>query len=385
MNFDPIVAFFLLLLLLAAGEVISIWTRARIPMLLVAMLGYLILTWTGVFPENITEQSTIPALATVAIAPLIVHMGTLMSLDVLKKQWRAVVIALGGLAGALILVLTIITLIFDFKTAASGIGPISGGVIALLITTERLTELGLTSMIVIPVMIQAFQSPIGMPLATFFMRKYSKYFLTHKEEFKENYQINLDEENNVTNRPNILQNNIILLTIVIGCGALAMLLGNVTPIHYTLYSLVFGILLVNLKIIPKAVLEKANSFTFLMVALMIIIINTMGGITPSDVISNLPAVLMLLLVGIAGLLIGGFIVSKLVGWHPNKGMPVALTALLGFPADYILCEEVARGETDNEADRKALFDELVSPMVIGGFVTVTVASVFIASIIMGMI
>ena len=385
MNFDPIVAFFLLLLLLAAGEVISIWTRARIPMLLVAMLGYLILTWTGVFPENITEQSTIPALATVAIAPLIVHMGTLMSLDVLKKQWRAVVIALGGLAGALILVLTIITLIFDFKTAASGIGPISGGVIALLITTERLTELGLTSMIVIPVMIQAFQSPIGMPLATFFMRKYSKYFLTHKEEFKENYQINLDEENNVTNRPNILQNNIILLTIVIGCGALAMLLGNVTPIHYTLYSLVFGILLVNLKIIPKAVLEKANSFTFLMVALMIIIINTMGGITPSDVISNLPAVLMLLLVGIAGLLIGGFIVSKLVGWHPNKGMPVALTALLGFPADYILCEEVARGETDNEVDRKALFDELVSPMVIGGFVTVTVASVFIASIIMGMI
>ena len=385
MNFDPIVAFFLLLLLLAAGEVISIWTRARIPMLLVAMLGYLVLTWTGVFPENITEQSTIPALAAVAIAPLIVHMGTLMSLDVLKKQWRAVVIALGGLAGALILVLTIITLIFDFKTAASGIGPISGGVIALLITTERLTELGLTSMIVIPVMIQAFQSPIGMPLATFFMRKYSKYFLTHKGEFKENYQINLDEENNVTNRPNILQNNIILLTIVIGCGALAMLLGNVTPIHYTLYSLVFGILLVNLKIIPKAVLEKANSFTFLMVALMIVIINTMGGITPSDVVSNLPAVFMLLLIGIAGLLIGGFITSKLVGWHPNKGMPVALTALLGFPADYILCEEVARGETDNEADRKALFDELVSPMVIGGFVTVTVASVFIASIIMGMI
>jgi len=385
MNFDPIVAFFLLLLLLAAGEIISIWTRARVPMLLVAMLGYLVLTWTGVFPENITEQSTIPALAVVAIAPLIVHMGTLMSLDVLKKQWRAVVIALGGLGGAIILVLTIIPLIFDFKTAASGIGPISGGVIALLITTERLTELGLTSMIVIPVMIQAFQSPIGMPLATSFMRKYSKYFLTHKEEFKENYQINLDEENNVTNRPNILQNNIILLTIVIGFGALAMLLGNITPIHYTLYSLVFGILLVNLKIIPKAVLEKANSFTFLMVALMIVIINTMGGITPSDVISNLPAVFMLLLIGIAGLLIGGFIVSKLVGWHPNKGMPVALTALLGFPADYIICEEVARGETNNEADRKALFDELVSPMVIGGFVTVTVASVFIASIIMGMI
>ncbi|CAD2076145.1 hypothetical protein [Phocicoccus pinnipedialis] len=385
MNFEPIVAFFLLLLLLAIGEIISIWTRARIPMLLVAMIGYLVLTWTGVFPENITDQSTIPALASVAIAPLIVHMGTLMGLDVLRKQWRAVVIALGGLAGSLILVLTIITLIFDFQTAASGIGPISGGVIALLITTERLTELGLTSIIVIPIMIQAFQSPIGMPLATYFMRNYSKYFLSHKEQFKESYALSFNEENHATKRPNILQNNIILLTIVIGFGALAMLLGNVTPIHYTLYSLVFGILLVHLKIIPKAVLDKANSFSFLMVALMIVVINTMGGITPSDVINNLPAVLMLLLVGISGLLIGGFIVSKLVGWHPNKGMPVALTALFGFPADYILCEEVARGETDNERDRKVLFDELVSPMVIGGFVTVTISSVFIASIIMGMI
>lgn len=385
MNLDPIVATFLLLLLLAVGEIISIYTHARIPMLLTAMLGYLVLTWTGIFPENITELSTIPALASVAIAPLILHMGTLMSFDVLKKQWRAVVIALGGLVGALTLVLTVITLLFDFETAASGIGPLSGGVIALLITTERLTEIGLTALIVVPVMIQAFQTPIGMPLATFFMRKYSKYFLGHKEEFKETYRISLDEENSVATRPNLLQNNLILLTIVIGFGAVAMLLSKVTPIHYTLYALVFGILLVNLKVLPKAALEKANSFTFLMTALMIVIINTLGGITPSDVIKNLPAVFMLLFVGISGILIGGFIFSKLVGWHPNKGMPVALTALLGFPADYILCEEVARGETDNEEDKKALFEELVSPMVIGGFVTVTVSSVFIASIIMGML
>ena len=182
MTFEPIVATFLLLLILTIGELISIVTHARVPMLMTAMVLYLLLVWSGLFPEDMTEQTLIPSLATVLIPALIVHMGTLMSYDILKKQWRAVVIALFGLVGALALVLSVGTLIIDFATAASGIGPISGGVIALLITTERLTELGLTSLIVIPVMIAAFQSPVGMPITIYFMRKYSRYFLKYKTE-----------------------------------------------------------------------------------------------------------------------------------------------------------------------------------------------------------
>ncbi len=73
--------------------------------------------------------------------------------------------------------------------------------------------------------------------------------------------------------------------------------------------------------------------------------------------------------------------SKLVKWHPYKGMPVALTALFGFPGDYILCEEVSRSVARNEKEAKAIFDELLAPMLIGGFTTVTVASVIIAGIL----
>jgi hypothetical protein len=50
---QPIVATVMLFALLAVGELISIYTRARIPMLMTAMVGYLVLTWIGVFPENI--------------------------------------------------------------------------------------------------------------------------------------------------------------------------------------------------------------------------------------------------------------------------------------------------------------------------------------------
>lgn len=380
---QPIVATVMLFSLLALGEVISIYTRARIPMLMTAMIGFLILTWTGVFPTNILELSTLPALGALLIGPLIIHMGTLMPLSVLKKQWRAVIISLSGLIGALVLVLTIVTLVFDFETAASGVGPISGGLVALLITTEKLTELGLTALIVVPVLIAAFQTPIGMGLISLLLKRYATGYVKTTTATAEEIESVKEEEAPV--RFNLFKNNIILLFTVFVLAAVATVLSSWTGIHFTLFCLLFGILMLNGKLFPQAVLQKANSFSFMMVALIFVIIGTMGGVTPQDVINNIPAVVLILLCGIIGLAIGGFVASKAVGWHPLKGMPVALTALVGFPGDYIICEEVSRSTTDNEVDRERVFNEIVTPMLIGGFVTVTVASVVVASFVMGML
>lgn len=379
---EPIIATVMVFALLAAGEIISIVTRARIPMLMTAMIGYLLLTWTGVFPAEILEWSTLPALGALLIGPLIVHMGTLMRFSVLQKQWRAVVISLSGLAGALVLVLTIVTLIFGFPVAASGVGPISGGVVALLITTERLQSLGLTSLIVIPVMVQALQGAVGMPLSTFFMKKYGKKFVNGEVDSTKTAG-GVEADRPV--RFKMMANNIIKLFLVFVLASIGVVLGDVTGVHFTIFCLIFGILALNFNIFPKSVLNSANSFSFMMVALIFVIIGSMGGITPGDVVENLPGVVTILGLGILGILVGGYIGSKIVGWHPYKGMPVALTALFGFPGDYIICEEVSRSEARTPEEEEALFQELVTPMLIGGFVTVTVASVFIASIVMNLI
>ncbi|QQD84976.1 MULTISPECIES: hypothetical protein [Jeotgalicoccus] len=380
---QPIVATVMLFALLAVGELISIYTRARIPMLMTAMVGYLVLTWIGVFPENILELSTLPALGAILIGPLIIHMGTLMPISTLKKQWRAVVISISGVLGALILVLTIVPLVFDFETAASGIGPISGGVVALLITTEKLNEIGMTAIIVIPVLIAAIQTPIGMPLISFFLKRYAGNFVKNTTATKA--EIDSLEEEDQPVRFNIFKNNIILLFTIFLLAAIATILSEYTGIHYTLFSLIFGILMLNAKLFPQAVLQKSNSFSFMMVALIFVVIGTMGGITPQDVVNNIPPVLLILVTGVGGLALGGFIASKAVGWHPFKGMPVALTALVGFPGDYIICEEVSRSTTDNTVDQQRVFSEIVTPMLIGGFVTVTIASVVIATFVMGML
>lgn len=379
---EPIIATVAIFALLAFGEYISVITRARIPTLMTAMLGFLILVWIGVFPENILELSTLPALGAILIGPLIVHMGTLMRFDILKSQWKAVVIALSGLVGALTLVLTLVTLMFDFTTAASGVGPLSGGVVALLITNERLTELGMTSLVVVPVLVYAFQGIIGLPLTTFFMKRYGHLFMTGQINAKDTAKVSLKEE---PVKYKFMQNNILKLFFVFLLAAVGVFLGDITGVHYTIFCLVLGILALNLGFFPKSVLESANSFSFMMVALIFVIIGTMADVTPQDVLNNIPSVLAILGIGTVGILAGGYVASKIVGWHPYKGMPVALTALLGFPADYIVCEEVARSETDNPEDENKLFQELVTPMLIGGFVTVTIASIFIASIVMNLI
>src|SRR5699024_11429194 len=95
----------------------------------------------------------------------------------------------------------------------------------------------------------------------------------------------------------------------------------------------------------------------MMVALIVVIIGTMGGITPQDVAENILAVILILALGIFGIMTGGLIASKIVGWHPDKGMPVALTARIGFPGDDLVCEEVARRETDKpEAEWRRLHE-----------------------------
>jgi len=65
--------------------------------------------------------------------------------------------------------------------------------------------------------------------------------------------------------------------------------------------------------------------------------------------------------------------------------PVALTALIGFPADYIISREVARSIGRSEKECKQIFDKILTPLLVSGFSTVTVASIVIASILMQII
>lgn len=313
---NPLIATVLIFALIALGEWLSIVSRARIPMLLTAMVGFLVCTWTGIFPDDILEKSTFPALGAILIGPAILHMGTLIPLSVLRKQLKAVVIALSGIAVAGILLLTIVPLFFDYATAVAGFGPISGGIIALIITSEKLTEIGLTSLIVIPALVVAFQGVLGMPLAMNFMRRYA---VKMQKEMDDGTFVptaggnDSNEEENHKFKSSPLKSSVTLkLFFVFAGAAIGISLGEVTPIHYSLWCLAIGIIGLKLGLFEARALEKANSFTITMMGIIFVVIGTMAGVTPQDVIDNLPSIILILLLGTFGIVLGGYIASRFV-------------------------------------------------------------------------
>ncbi|MFE4896034.1 hypothetical protein [Peribacillus butanolivorans] len=390
---EPVVATMIILALIAVGEIISVFTRARVSMFLVAIIGYLLLIWMGIIPESLIGDSKFVEVGVVlGTAPIIIHMGTLIPLKAIRSQWKAVVISLMGIIFGAGLILLLIPIVYDYKTAIAGIGPLTGGMIAFLVTSEGLKEVGLASLVTISALIFSLQSLFGMPLSANLLRRYALKFRNAVDagtytastlEVRVENVIDTEnvEERNATWIPEKYQTNLVLLFQLFIGGAIAVVLDQFTGIPYSLWALALGIGGKLIGFYPDRVMERANAFTVGMAGLVFLIIAAMNEITFSMFIGYLPETFLIMFVGIFGIFIGGLLASKLFKWDPLKGIPVALTALGGFPGDYLVCEEISRSVGRNKEEEKMILDEILTPMLIGGFTTVTIGSVVIASIL----
>ena len=55
-----------------------------------------------------------------------------------------------------------------------------------------------------------------------------------------------------------------------------------------------------------------------------------------------------------------------------------LTALYGFPADYILTHEAIKSVCETNEEKEYVIEDMLPKMLVAGFTTVTIASVIIA-------
>ena len=84
--------------------------------------------------------------------------------------------------------------------------------------------------------------------------------------------------------------------------------------------------------------------------------------------------------GILSVLVGKFLK---VSWR--MALATSLTALYGFPPNYILTEEAAKALAQTPEEKQFLMDNTLPQMIVGGFVTVTITSVIIAGIFVNLI
>ncbi|WP_231445905.1 hypothetical protein [Brevibacterium zhoupengii] len=377
---------------IAVGELVSIWSKARVPSLLVAMLGIFIFAKIGIVPETVIDDSMLVQVYTILVAPLLFHMGTLIPLRVMLKQWRSVVIALSGMAVAVGLIFLIIAPIFGFETSVAGSGPLAGGIVATSLTTEGLTASGAASaIIVLPALVLMLQSLPSMPMTNFLLRRYAKN-LRDSGELHELAAAHHEGEAEAATKKKLItlpaflvDNQLFMLFLILVGGSIATLLAVPTHIPSSILALILGIAATAIGLSPDKAMERSNSFGVAMAGVIAIVMAPLVSASVQDVINAFLPTISILIVGGIGIVAGGYIATKLLRWKAPLGMSVALTAMYGFPADYLLTNEVARSIARDDDEKEALLNVMLPPMLVGGFTSVSSGSVIIASVLVGML
>lgn len=389
---EAIFAAAVILAFIALGELVSIWSKARIPSLLVAMLGIFIFAKIGLVPTSVVDDSMLVQIYTILVAPLLFHMGSLIPLRTMLKQWRSVIITVSGMLVAVLLLLLIVAPLFGFETFVAGAGPLAGGIVATSLTTEGLTATGAASaVIVLPALVLMLQSLPSMPLTNFLLRRFATKLRDSGELHALALQHHRDEEvaaskKKLVTLPHYLVDNqlFMLFAILVG-GSAATLLAIPTHIPASILALILGIVSTTIGLTPERVMEKSSSFGIAMAGVIAIVMAPLVTASVQDVITAFLPTITILVIGGTGIAIGGLLATKLLHWRAPLGMSVALTAMYGFPADYLLTHEVARSVGRDRDEKEALLNVMLPPMLVGGFTAVSSGSIVIASVLVGLL
>lgn len=393
---SQMLALVILTLILFIGDFISARTKAWVPSIFVCAVLFLIGYWTF-FPEDIVATAGIPAVvATMMMYLLITNMGTLLSLNQLKKQWKTIVIALSGILGVIAMLMTVGTFLFGFQTMVVAVPPLVGGVVSSLIMSEAASTAGLTTLAVFAIVIYVVQGFAGYPITSFLLKKEGKRLLElyrngqlEKQDTDQSEEVAATVEEGAARwkMPEKYNTNFykfFKLTLVAYLAYLtSTLLAPIVNISPFILCLLFGVIASSAGFLERQVLQKANGFGFALLALMLFIFDGLNKATPAMMLGILFPIIGTIAVGLIGMYIFSAIVGKILKVSKNMAFAVSLTALYGFPADYIIPKEVVNSLTEDERERDVILSHILPPMLVGGFITVTIVSVVLAGIFAG--
>jgi len=382
----------IVLAILYIGDIVATRTKAWIPSVFVCAVLFLIGYWTF-FPKDIVSIAGIgPVVATMLMYLLITNMGTLLSLKELKNQWKAIVISLAGIVGIIAILFTIGALLFDLKTMIVAVPPLVGGVVAALVMSEGASAAGLEDLAVFAIVIYVIQGFAGYPITSIVLKREAKRLL--KEHQQGNIQSVTQVEEDVeqaSEQPKLFSKiptkynteyfKFFRLALV---GLLAYgtstALAPVVTVNALVLCLVFGVLASTFGFLERQPLQKANGFGFAIMGLMLFIFDGLKQASPEMLMRIIVPLVVSIVLAVIGMYIFSFIAGKVLKVSPNLAFAVSLTALYGFPADYILTNEVVKSSTADQKEREMLLSHMLPPMLVGGFISVTITSVILAGI-----
>lgn len=391
MKFNAIQCFLIVMGFLLIGEIVSNKTKAYIPSVFVSAVLFMIGFWTFVPKDVVSQASFGPNFVAVCMSLLLVHLGTLMSLSKLIEQWKAVVVAVCGICGIILLTMTIGRLFFDWHIVVAATPPLTGGIVAALLMSEGLKAKGIMDLAALPIAMFITHSFFGYPLTSWCLKREGRRLIENfrkngpdEKALGESREVSAEGEKKKLIPPlteEYKTTSIILFKVMI-VAILASWVSNLMhgAINQYVICLVFGVIFCEIGFLEERALIQAGVFGWLISGLLAYVFSGLSAVTPQQLLKIIIPIVVLIILGIMGMFLMSMLVGRFLGFTKEMGFACALTALFGFPADYIITHEVCKSVSGNEEERLYLVDILLPRMLVGGFATVSIASVIIASI-----
>ena len=391
-------AFCTVLIVLTIGDVVSTKTKAFVPSVFVSAIIFLIGFWTF-FPSEIVSLAgfTQPVII-LSMYLLITHMGTMLSVRELISQWKTIAVALAGIIGICLLTLTIGRALFGMEAVVIGTPPLTGGIVAAILMSEAATAKGLQDLAVLAIIMYVMQGFVGYPLTAIMLKKEGKRLLNVcrsgaikiKKNTQDELATSVEEKSKFMIFPPLPKKYQTTYMLLAKLGLVAWAgVAFAGAIHGVISKyvicLMFGVIASEIGFLERKPLNLSGSFGFFITGLMAFIFTGLAKATPEMLGQIVVPLAGIIVLGVLGIAVSSMLVGTRLWYTKEMSLAIALTALYGFPPNYILTEEAVKALTEDEEEKKYLMDEMLPKMLVGGFTTVTIVSVIVAGIFVKML
>ena len=362
----------------------------------VLLIGF----WTNILPTDIISTAELQTFNNLVSLVLAINIVSIVEPKQLKKDWRLAVAVLAGIAGMCVMVLGVGSLFYD-KQVLTGVLPVLvGGIVSTNTIVEAATAKGLDEIAAICTLFFSLQSLIGLPLISIGANMESKRLL---KEYRATVKASaLMKGNFVQERlpdapvnqkvplwdrlPKKFQTSLWPLLLAVVFGAIADSVGKLLNgptkgiFGATSMALIIGFLAVRLGMLQKAPLAKAGVNDLFMFVAVVSLRASLGKLSFERVVSYLPMLLVIFAIAGIGMLLGGFIVGKLLGYSLGMVIAFCFGCYAGYPLNYGAAMDAVYAQAKTPEEQAMLEEEMVNRVVLGGVVGVTIASVFIGNV-----
>ncbi len=383
-------SFMIVLIVFALGDIVGKITKGKLSGMMVVMLLFLVGFLTKLFPADIIDQGGLTALSKLAIAMVLFNMGTTLNVKQLIEEWKTVLMAaLCMLASCLVMLL--VSPIIGFDTVLVGMPVINGAAMATSLMASAAAEKGLATAAALCAVIYSVQKFVGAPIASAMGIRYGKKLLKAYREnpaqFKKQQTGNgASAKVSFADKHKEWYSANVMMALVAAGSWVAHILGDLTPINYSIWALLLGVACAASGLVPTKPLQKSNSYGLMMVAVFGSIIPSLAKVSLSDLGTMAFQTIVLFIAALIGVALVGWVLPtwKLVG-DKDLAVGIGVEQFLGFPSNVVICREVGDAVGETPEEKAFIEDTLNVPYVVGGITVITVLSTMLAGFVINML